>query len=694
MDSSSDSQLTKYLDRISSGCSLLAVGFGSLVLTGWVFHINRFKTILPAQVAIKANTAVCFITMGIALWLLRKEDPHRRQTSRRAARLLALLVSVVGLLSFLEYLYGWDAGIDRLLIKAGAEDALGSVRPGLMSPITAIGFLLLGFVLLLLDSKVAPWRFLAQLLTVTAAVLCTFGILDFVLDFNTGHTFIALPTALLLFLLCFGLIAARPEWGLGRLLASSGAGGTLARRLLPAAVVVPLVIGWLRTKGQAAGLYSEWTGIAIMTVSAATLLAAITVWTAFVIDRTDSQRQRAQESAQRLATIVTASSDAIFGETLQGTVTSWNPGAEAMYGYSAEEIAGQSLTLAVPPDRRVEFEAMMQAIGQGEQIRHFETVRRHKDGHLFHVSLSISPVRDKSGHIVGASTVARDISERKRGEEKIQRLNRTLRALSECTERLMRATDEATVLQQVCEVVVKVAGYRMAWVGYAERDEQRTVRPMAAAGSEEGYLKTANVTWADVERGRGPTGTCIRNGKADICQDVLNDPRMAPWREQALRDGFRSSMALPLRVDAEVIGALTMYAGELGRFEIEEQQLLEELASNMTYAIMTLRARTERMQAEHALNHSETRYRSLVTATAQIVWTTDAQGQVVEDMPLWREFTGMSLEQILRAGWLGSLHRTIDNGRRRSGPKRGVSGLCTTRNTGSGDAMGNTGCSR
>jgi hypothetical protein len=164
------------------------------------------------------------------------------------------LASIVGLLSFLEYWHGWNLGIDQLLFVAGTQDALGSVRPGLMSPITALGFLFLGASLVLLDSKTLRGRRLAQFLAVAAAVVCTFGILDFVLDYNTGHTYIALPTAILLFLLSFALIFARMDMGLGRLVASSSMGGTISRRLLPAAIVVPMVIGWLRTQGQAIGL--------------------------------------------------------------------------------------------------------------------------------------------------------------------------------------------------------------------------------------------------------------------------------------------------------------------------------------------------------------------------------------------------------------------------------------------------------
>jgi len=370
MVSQLDARVAKFLAFYSSFCSVLSIGFGLLVLTGWGFHIEGLKTILPHQVAVKANTGFCFVVIGLALWLIREERDHV-WSRKLAAQGLAAFASIVGLLSFLEYWHGWNLGIDQLLFIASSEDALGSIRPGLMSPVTALGFLFLGTSLVLLDSKTPQGHWLAQSLAVATAVVCTFGILDFVLDYNKGHTYIALPTAILLFLLSFALISARMDVGLGRLLASSSMGGTMTRRLLPEAIIVPMVIGWLRTQGQAIGLYSEWAGIAIMIVSAVTLLAGIIVWTALVVDRTDSKRQEAQESARRLASIVTSSNDAIIGKTLDGVVTSWNPAAEAIYGYSAEEMIGHSLTMAIPPDRLDEFKAITQSVGQGEQVRHF-----------------------------------------------------------------------------------------------------------------------------------------------------------------------------------------------------------------------------------------------------------------------------------------------------------------------------------
>ena len=153
-----------------------------------------------------------------------------------------------------------------------------------------------------------------------------------------------------------------------------------------------------------------------------------------------------------------------------------------------------------------------------------------------------------------------DISERKRKEEQVRALNRTLLARARSDRAMMRATSEASYLNEVCRIVVEDCGHAMVWVGFAEEDEARTVRPAAHAGFDNGYLETLDVTWADTERGRGPTGAAIRTCRPVICRNMLIDPAFVPWREQALARGYASSIALPLMASGRPFGVLTIYS--------------------------------------------------------------------------------------------------------------------------------------
>jgi GAF domain-containing protein len=140
----------------------------------------------------------------------------------------------------------------------------------------------------------------------------------------------------------------------------------------------------------------------------------------------------------------------------------------------------------------------------------------------------------------------------------------------------MRAEDEQTLLNEICSIICDQTGYCMAWVGYAEADENRTVRPVAWAGAEKGYLSTANITWADTERGRGPSGTAIRSGQSIYIQDFTTDPHGWPWRESALQRGYRSNLGLPLKDEnGKTFGVLSIYSTEPNAFTPDEIRLLE-----------------------------------------------------------------------------------------------------------------------
>ncbi|KLK93526.1 hypothetical protein AA309_08940 [Microvirga vignae] len=139
-----------------------------------------------------------------------------------------------------------------------------------------------------------------------------------------------------------------------------------------------------------------------------------------------SARKQAEEAARRLAAIIESSDDAILSMDLTGAITSWNKGAERLYGYRAEEVIGQPVTLLIPEDRQDEETGILERTGRGDQIEHFETVRQCKDGHQVAISLTVSPVKDGHGRIIGASKIARDITERKRLEEQLLLVNREL----------------------------------------------------------------------------------------------------------------------------------------------------------------------------------------------------------------------------------------------------------------------------
>ena len=204
--------------------------------------------------------------------------------------------------------------------------------------------------------------------------------------------------------------------------------------------------------------------------------------------------------------------------------------------------------------------------------------------------------------------------------EEFPRLHRTLRARSRSNQAMISATDESQYLQDVCRVVVEDCGHAMVWIGYAEQDADKTVRPVASSGFDEGYLETLNLTWADSERGRGPTGTAIRRGKPCVCANMQHDPKFSPWRQEALKRGYASSVVLPLMNEGRAFGAITIYAREPDAFSQEEVALLSELTQDLSFGIQSIRLRQAHAQSEELLRRSEERYRSIVELSPDAIF--------------------------------------------------------------------------
>ena len=180
----------------------------------------------------------------------------------------------------------------------------------------------------------------------------------------------------------------------------------------------------------------------------------------------------------------------------------------------------------------------------------------------------------------------------------LERTQRALRMLTACSEAILRATGEQDLYADVCRAIVETGGYRMCWVGIAEVDARRTVRPVAYAGHEDGYLHRIDLVWADAPGGQRPTGTAIREGRCVVGQDFATTPSLIPWQEEALRRGYRASSALPLSCEGERIGALMMYSSAVSSFSEAELGILRQLADDLAFGAHALRQRAAKARAD------------------------------------------------------------------------------------------------
>ncbi len=187
-----------------------------------------------------------------------------------------------------------------------------------------------------------------------------------------------------------------------------------------------------------------------------------------------------------------------------------------------------------------------------------------------------------------------------RANTALQRVNRAYRLLSTCNQQIVRASDEASLLESVCQTLVTEGGYRMAWVGFAEQTPERLVRPVAWAGHEADYLSTIRLTWAEDRYGQGPVGTAIRTRQPQASRFIADDP-LFTWRAEALQRGYQSVVALPFVVEDQKVGILAIYAAEPDAFDEQEVSLLNELAHDLAYGLRALRAHQSLQDATRAL---------------------------------------------------------------------------------------------
>lgn len=320
--------------------------------------------------------------------------------------------------------------------------------------------------------------------------------------------------------------------------------------------------------------------------------------------------KRSEEVIERLRRrnelILNSAGEGIFGLDLERKFTFVNPSASRMLGYEVDELIGKTsemiLDLTKISGRPYSGEecSIYAAYRDGLSSHTADGLLRKKDGASFFVEYISTPIVE-NGKFIGTVVTFNDLTTRKNLDKVMLRLNRAYKTLINCNEVLIRAKEEQILLDRICRTVVEIGRYRMCWVGYAETDSVKTVRPVSQAGYEEGYLDAINVTWADEERGRGPVGTAIHTGTTVVVKDIKTDKQFAIWREEAVRRGYVSIIALPLIEGSSVLGALAIYASEPDAFDQDEIDLLIQLSNDLVYGINSLRTHAAHKRVEEEL---------------------------------------------------------------------------------------------
>ncbi|MGH6924502.1 MAG: PAS domain S-box protein [Propylenella sp.] len=357
------------------------------------------------------------------------------------------------------------------------------------------------------------------------------------------------------------------------------------------------------------------------------------------------QRRHAEELSNRLASIVESSGDAIVSKDLNGVIVSWNKGAERLFGYSAAEAVGQPITIVIPAEYQDEEPKILERIRRGDSVGPYETVRRRKDGSLFEVSLSVSPVKDAAGRTIGASKIARDITERRHAERSLARRMDEQAALYRFTDRLHRAESPNAVYDAALDAILRAL--RCDRASILLFDEADVMHFVAWRGLSDEYRRTVDghSPWTPDETAPQPI----------VVDDVESAGFDDALKSAVRREGISALAFIPLVSKGKLVGKFMTYYEAPHPFPPEEIDLAVTIARQLGFSIERMRAEEARRKAEQELRESEARFRSMANTTPAIIWTADPAGGITFHNQRWLDYTGLARGENAR-DWTHVLH--------------------------------------
>ena len=631
------------LQSFSQKASIVVIAIGCTVILGWIFDLQLLKSILPGLPSMKFNTATCFILGGFSLlfqhqWRAELTTIKHQKIYNYLTFSASFLIVLISILTLVQYSFNLDLGIDQLLFKHSSILTI-PLAPGRMAPNTAAAFLLLGTALLLLSVK-RPKYLRIQILSCCAFLIAFLGLIGYIYGtaffYKMGApTGMALHTSAAFVLLSFGILFASPDKGFMAVIASDRAGGIMARRLLPPAIIIPPLVGYFIMSGERLQAYTSEVGISLLSVLNVIIFTFLIWQNAKTLCTADRKRYRAelglrkakadletevekrtlqlqlvneklqqqildsqvteqvlQKNYNLLLTVINSTPTALFVKDIEGCYMMLNAAGASIIGKSFDEIIGRDDSELFPPeiaDNIRKSDRQIVTAGKTQVMEEELPVQ----GKLRTFLSTKNVYRDGQGKIGGIVSIARDITDRKQAEV----ANRSLAAILEATPDFVGICD-----LEGQAVYINKAGRKMLGIDENEDISHRQVAEFSSASARSILLAIA---------------TAVSEGV---------------WSGET---AFVSASGIEIPVSQVIIS----HGATDGKPE---------------YISTIARDISDRKQAEDALRLSEQRYRSLIAATAQLVWMTDADGKPIAPTD-WMAYTGQSLEEATE-NWVSAIH--------------------------------------
>lgn len=390
----------------------------------------------------------------------------------------------------------------------------------------------------------------------------------------------------------------------------------------------------------------------------------------FLEKRVDERTAEITETKNQLHTLLDTIPDLIWLKDKKGIYLLCNPMFERFFGAKEEEIIGKTDYDFVDKELADSFRKNdSMAMNAHAPIKNEEWITFADDGHPALLETVKIPMVDEHHNLIGILGVAHDITERHTNETQIKQLTQMYATLSDCNHAIVHSNTPNELFAKICENIVTKGGMSMAWIGMID-PQTHLITPLASYGDENDYLRGLVIsTHDDIPTGRGPTGTAARENRPFWCQDFLNDPSTIPWHERGKAIGWNSSAALPLHLYHNVIGVFTIYSKTLNGFDPLIQELIEEMAMDISFAMENFDREAKRRAAEEYLIQTEKLLEEM-SAAAHIggweinlesgmgIWTKESS--LIYDMEPSKELSVETALSVFRGEWLEKVQTALN----------------------------------
>lgn len=656
--------LLKRLHWFVNGVAIFAIGVGCFVLVGWMFDNNTLKTIVPTLASMKVNTAISFTVLGFGLLFVR----HHPTVSQG----LAVVVTLIGLLSLSQDIVGWNLGIDELFVN---DTVTLAVAPGRMSFITALLFCMCGLCLGLTARKQHLYK--VQILCLVVSFIALLSLSSYVYGVRTLYevgifSSIALHTATSFILLSAGILLVYPETGIMAWILMDRAGGRMAKRFLPILIIIPLLFAWFTLSGERAGLYEFEFGVALIALSNILLITGLIIWTAHSLNRVDIEREKAMESLkqsyselelrvhERTADLqqanesleqeieerkrfkedrdhfVKLSIDMLMIAGFDGYFKAISPSFKRTLGFNIKEMLERPFLDFIHPDDVKSLTNVMDRLADGEPIHKYEIRFLCADGSYKWTEWTAQPLLER-GLIYG---IGRDITLKKHDEfllnskiEEEQRLISYLKSLQDIMIELTSITELDEFYKRAVELGISNLGFDR--LGLLLYDAEKEI-----AKGTYGTDRFGNVVDEhDLEIAPSDLTKILLRAIESEAHFVVDEDADLYSNFELIGKGWNA--AATIWNGTQMMGWLAIDNAVAHR-PIDQSQL-EILA---LYAL-SLASSLAQKQIRHELEESETRYRSVVTSMSEGIVLQTRDGIIQTSNDAAERILGLTTDQMM-----------------------------------------------